>query len=318
MVLFIPIVVTVLVICLIIATIHAITWWKSNHGVVQRQIMKVNNEGIEENVTVAAYTEEEMEPQQIEALLIEYASDILIDDFLTTKRSYILSLVTQILEDNVKKMAEEAATEALRGKVNTLSARAVNTIKEKTEPDNILALLGISEAMTEGYVNDYIAFYHNALDDMDIDSLAKTAAEKVTGDFIKRHFGDKTAYVSTYILGDNKIREDQVTLFRDMFVCNFEPSRSYETHNVENVLSSSDDVLTLSEGGTTGMKLTLYPTPTKPIMYGLFLSKDTAYAINENEWSLKPSDSAVIDIQLNFFGESTPLGNVKACVIVVE
>jgi hypothetical protein len=82
------------------------------------------------------------------------------------------------------------------------------------------------------------------------------------------------------------------------------------------MVSSSIDVLTLSEGvvhGTIRMRLTLSPTPTKPITYGLILSRDIAYSINENEWSLKPNDGAVIDIQLNFFGESTPSGNVKAC-----
>lgn len=310
MFLFVPIVVTVLIICLIILTVYTVGWWKSNHGVVQRQIA----EGV---VTTTTGGDATAQQRQIEALVTDYAREILIDDYLQAT-----SPISRVLEDNVKELVEETAVDALRDKVNALSALAVDVIKERTEPDKILALLGITETMTDGYVNDYVARYRNSLNSMDIDSLAKTAAEKVSGAYIQRYFGDKTAYVTTYIQSANELNEgieEPVTLIRDMFVCDFDPSAPSETQSIENVLSTPSDVLILTEGGATGLRLTLSPTPTKPITYGLFLSKDTAYAINENEWSLKPPNGSVIDIQLNFFGEeSTPSGNVEACIIAVE
>jgi hypothetical protein len=58
MVLFIPIVVTVLIMCLIIATNFAIAWWKSNHGAVQRQLTK----GGDENNVDNAADEEKVDP----------------------------------------------------------------------------------------------------------------------------------------------------------------------------------------------------------------------------------------------------------------
>lgn len=322
---FVPIAVTILIICAIVAAVSLFAWWKNNHGVAQRQL---TNGDEEEGVHVVVTEGEEEEEEEVgahrmEALLTEYAREILIDDYLASDRSYMTSLTTKITQDAVGKMTDEAAVGVLGETVNTLSARAAYVTKERTSPENILALLGVSEAMVEGYINDYVTKYHRTLDNMDVDSMAREAAVRVSQDFIKKHFEDKTAYVTAYILDDNGVDrrdQDQVTLVRSMYVGKFNPSKLSETHSLKNVISSSRDVLTLTEGadrGSIGVRLTPSPAPTKPITYGLFLSKDTAYAINENKWTREPSESNVIDTQLNFYGKR-PRGSVEACVIVAE
>lgn len=222
MFLYLPVVVTVLIICLIITVISAFAWWKTNHGVVQSQITEGGNE------VRAGYAADVVAADEMEALLTEYAREILIDDYLATERTCMTKLVTELAKYNVKRLAEEAAAKSLRRKVNVLSARTTNVIEEKTKTDGVLAFLGVSGVKTEDYVNAYVVNYHKALDNMGVDSMAKAAADKVAWDFIRKRFGDKSAYVTAYVLGANETggegREGQVALINRLFVCNLHPS----------------------------------------------------------------------------------------------